>query len=92
MSKHRTKNLPLTSEKSDSKKKLPAKGKDKIIEVNLKEVIFGFMTVFGTTFILVSGMMYLRDFWRFRRQQALIEGAKEILYKFRRGGDTSEKD
>ena len=82
----------MTSEKSDPKKKLPAKGKDKIIEVNLREVIIGFFSLFGTTFILVSGMMYLRDFWRFRRQQALIEGAKEILYKFRRGGDTSEKD
>ena len=82
----------MTNQKSNSRKKLPAKGKDKIVEVNLKEVIFGFMTVFGTTFILVSGLMYLRDFWRFKRQQALIEGAKEMLNKFRRGGDTSEKD
>ena len=82
----------MTSEKSNSKKKLPLKPKDKIIEVNLKEVIFGFATVFGTTFILASGLMYLRDFWRFKRQQALIEGAKEMLNKFRRGGDTSEKD
>ena len=82
----------MTNQKSDSKKKLPAKGKDKIVEVNLKEVIIGFLSLFGTTFILVSGMMYLRDSWRFRRQQALIEGAKEMLNKFRRGGDTSEKD
>ncbi len=82
----------MTSQKSNSKKKLPLKPKDKIVEVNLKEVIFGFVTVFGTTFILVLGLMYLRDFWRFKRQQALIEGAKELLYKFRKGGDTSEKD
>ena len=82
----------MTTEKSNSKKKLPAKGKDKIIEVNLKEVIIGFLALFGTTFILVSGMMYFRDSWRFKRQQALIEGAKELLNKFRRGGDTSEKD
>ena len=82
----------MTNQKSDPKKKLPAKHKDKIVEVNLKEVIFGFLALFGTTFILVSGMMYLRDSWRFKRQQALIEGAKEILYKFRRGGDESEKD
>ena len=82
----------MTNQKSNSKKKLPIKPKDKIIEVNLREVIFGFVTVFGTTFILTSGLMYLRDFWRFKRQQALIEGAKEMLNKFRRGGDTSEKD
>ena len=82
----------MTTEKSNSKKKLPAKGKDKIIEVNLKEVIIGFLALFGTAFILVSGMMYFRDSWRFKRQQALIEGAKELLNKFRRGGDTSEKD
>jgi len=82
----------LTNQKSNPKKKLPAKRKDKIIEVNLKEVIFGFMTVFGTTFILLSGLMYLRDFWRFKRQQALIEGAKEMLNKFRKGGDASEKN
>ena len=82
----------MTTEKSNSKKKLPAKGKDKIIEVNLKEVIIGFLALFGTTFILVSGMMYFRDSWRFKRQQALIEGAKELLNKFRRGGDKSEKD
>ena len=82
----------MTNQKSDPKKNLPAKGKDKIVEVNLKEVILGFLSLFGTTFILVSGMMYLRDSWRFRRQQALIEGAKEILYKFRRGGDTIEKN
>ena len=82
----------MTTEKSNSKKKLPAKGKDKIIVVNLKEVIIGFLALFGTTFILVSGMMYFRDSWRFKRQQALIEGAKELLNKFRRGGDTSEKD
>ena len=82
----------MTSEKSNSKKKLPAKGRDKIIEVNLREVIIGFLSLFGTTFILVSGMMYLRDSWRFKRQQALIEGAKEMLNKFKRGGDKSEKN
>ena len=82
----------MTSEKSNPKKKLPAKGKDKIVEVNLKEVIIGFLALFGTTFILVSGMMYLRDSWRFKRQQALIEGAKEMLNKFKRGGDKSEKN
>ena len=82
----------MTSQKSNSKKKLPVKPKDKIVEVNLKEVIIGFLALFGTTFILVSGMMYLRDSWRFKRQQALIEGAKEMLNKFNRGGDLSEKD
>ena len=81
----------MPNQKSDSKKKLPSKSKDKIIEVNLKEVIFGFVTVFGTTFILVSGLMYLRDSWRFKRQKALIEGAKEMLNQFKRGG-ISEKD
>ena len=82
----------MPNQKSNSRKKLPAKPKDKIIEVNLKEVIFGFVTVFGTTFILVSGLMYLRDSWRFKRQKALIEGAKEMLNQFKRGGDLSEKD
>ena len=82
----------MTTQKSNSGKKLPAKRKDKIIEVNLKEVIFGFLTLFGTTFLLVSGLMFLRDSWRFKRQQALIEGAKEILSKFKRGGEVSEKD
>ena len=82
----------MTKHKSNLKKKLPVKPKDKIVEVNLREVIFGFLTVFGTTFILLSGLMYLRDFWRFKRQQALIEGAKEMLSKFKRGGDLSEKD
>ena len=82
----------MPNQKSDSKKKLPAKPKDKIIEVNLKEVIFGFVMVFGTTFILGAGLMYLRDSWRFKRQKALIEGAKEMLNQFKRGGDSSEKD
>ena len=80
------------TQKNDPKKKLPAKSKDKIIEVNLKEVIIGFVTIFGTTFILLSGLMYLKDFWRYKRQQALIEGAKEMLNRFRRGGDVSEKN
>ena len=80
----------MSNQKSNSKK-LPAKPKDKIVEVNLKEVIFGFITLFGTTFILVSGLMYLRDSWRFKRQKALIEGAKEMLNQFKRGG-ISEKD
>ena len=82
----------MTTQKSSSKKKLPAKSKDKIVEVNLKEVIIGFVTIFGTTFILLSGLMYLKDSWRFKRQQALIEGAKEMLNKFRRGGDSIEKN
>ena len=82
----------MTTQKSNSGKKLPKKPKDKIIEVNLKEVIFGFLTLFGTSFLLVSGLMFLRDSWRFKRQQALIEGAKEILTKFNRGGDLGEKD
>ena len=82
----------MPNQKSNSRKKLPAKPKDKIIEVNLKEVIFGFVTVFGTTFILVSGLMYLRDSWRFKRQKALIEGAKEMLNQFKRGGYASEKN
>ena len=62
------------------------------MEVNLKEVIIGFVTIFGTTFILLSGLMYLKDSWRFKRQQALIEGAKEMLSKFRKGGDSIEKN
>ena len=62
------------------------------MEVNLKEVIIGFVTIFGTTFILLSGLMYLKDSWRFKRQQALIEGAKEMLNRFRKGGDSSEKN
>ena len=82
----------MKTPKSNSTKKLPAKGKDKIIEVNLKEVVFGFVTIFGTTFILLSGLMYLKDSWRFKRQQALIEGAKEMLEEFRKGGDLSEKN
>ena len=81
----------MSNQKSNSKK-LPAKPKDKIVEVNLKEVIFGFIAVFGTTFILVLGLMYLRDSWRFKRQKALIEAAKEMLNQFKRGGDASEKD
>ena len=56
------------------------------------EVIFGFITLFGTTFILGAGLMYLRDSWRFKRQQALIEGVKEMLNQFKRGGEPSEKD
>ena len=82
----------MPNQKSNSRKKLPAKGKDKIVEVNLKEVIFGFVTVFGTTFIFGAGLMYLRDSWRFKRQKALIEGAKEMLNQFKRGGDESENN
>ena len=82
----------MTTKKSDTSKKLPPKKEDNIVEVNFREVVLGFLTVSMTTFLLVSSLMFVRDFLKFKRQKALIEGAMEIVNKFKAGGDSIEKN
>ena len=82
----------MTTSKSNTEKKLPPKKEDQIVEVNFREVVIGFLSVSTATFFLVSSLMFVRDFLKYKRQGALIQGAIQIINKVKDGGIHIEKD
>ena len=78
--------------KSESGRKLPAKSKDRIIEINFREVVTGFVVICGAVFVLGSGLILVRDHVKYRRQKSLIDGVREIISGLRQGGVKIEEN
>ena len=61
------------------KEKLPPKTDDHVVEVSLKHVIIAFSTVIGSTVLVGSTIIAVRDYSRYRRQKAIVENVKELF-------------
>lgn len=65
----------------NSPNRLPAKGDDKIIEVSFSEVATSFLVIAGSAFIIGTSFIIIKDYARYRRQKALLDGALNVIDK-----------
>ena len=61
------------------KEKLPPKTEDQVVEVSLKHVALAFVTVLGSTVLVGSAIIAVRDYSRYRRQKAMVDNLKELF-------------
>jgi hypothetical protein len=61
------------------KEKLPPKTEDQVVEVSLKHVALAFATVLGSTVLVGSTIIAVRDYSRYKRQQAMVDSLKELF-------------
>ncbi len=61
------------------KEKLPPKTEDQVVEVSLKHVTIAFGVVIGSTVLVGSSIIAVRDYSRYRRQKAMVDNLKELF-------------
>ena len=73
--------------------KVPAKAApSSIVDVSIKHILVGFTILFVGTTVTISGIVILRDFAKYKRQQALLDGALKMIQTFKiYGEDNGEK-
>ena len=63
-----------------------------IVDVSIKHILVGFTILFDGTTVTISGIVILRDFAKYKRQQALLDGALKMIQTFKiYGEDNGEK-
>ena len=68
--------------------KVPAKpAPSSIVDVSIKHILIGFTILFVGTTVTISGIVILRDFAKYKRQQALLDGALKMIQTFKIYGD-----
>ena len=58
-----------------------------IVDVSIKHILVGFTILFVGTTVTISGIVILRDFAKYKRQQALLDGALKMIQTFKIYGD-----
>lgn len=64
---------------------VPVKTESRVIEVSLKQVIAGFVILGSSVFITSTGILLVREQARFRRQEAFLKSALELIQTFKPG-------
>ena len=68
--------------------KVPAKvAPSSIVDVSIKHILIGFTILFVGTTVTISGIVILRDFAKYKRQQALLDGALKMIQTFKIYGE-----
>lgn len=76
---------------SEAKEKLPPEPEEQIVELSMKHIIFAFgglvisLSMAGTSIVLV------RDYVRYKRQQAVLKSLTEVLILIKGGDLCTEK-
>ena len=71
--------------------KVPAKAApSSTVDISLKHILIGFPALFVSTTITISGIVMLRDFAKYKRQQALLDGAIRMINTFKIQGEGEE--
>jgi hypothetical protein len=82
---------PKSSRTSSKNVKVPAKAApSSTVDVSLKHILIGFTVLFAGTTITISGIVMLRDFTKYKRQQALLDGAIRMINTFKIQGEGEE--
>jgi hypothetical protein len=82
---------PKSSRTSSNNVKVPAKtAPSSTVDVSLKHILIGFTVLFAGTTITISGIVILRDFAKYKRQQALLDGAIRMINTFKIQGEGEE--
>jgi len=64
---------------SESKQNLPPKTNDHIVEVSLKHVVLAFGGLVLGSLTVGAGIVFVRDYAKYRRQKAIIDATKQLL-------------
>ena len=84
---------PKTSRTSSNSVKVPAKAApSSTVDVSLKHILIGFTALFVGTTITISGIVMLRDFAKYKRQQALLDGAIRMINTVKIQGEEIGKE
>jgi len=74
---------------SESKQKLPPETKDQIVEVSLRHVIIAFGGLILGSLTVGTGIVFARDYAKYKRQKAIIDAAQQLLLTIQYGGDNT---
>lgn len=66
--------------------KLPPKTEDYILEVSLWHLIFAFGGLIVGSLTVGAGIAFVRDYTKYRRQKAIIDAAKQLIFTLKDGG------
>jgi len=67
------------------KERLPAVTEDHIVEVSMRHVFLAFTGLVTAVFVTGVGMVFVRDFAKFKRQKAVIDAATNLLVTIQEG-------
>ena len=65
--------------------RLPAETEDNIVEVSMRHVFMAFTGLVTAVFVTGVGMVFVRDFAKFKRQKAVIDAATNLLVTIQEG-------
>ena len=65
--------------------RLPAETEDHIVEVSMRHVFMAFTGLVTAVFVTGVGMVFVRDFAKFKRQKAVIDAATNLLVTIQEG-------
>ena len=74
---------------SESKQKLPPKTEDNVVEVSLRHVILAFGGLVFGSLTVGAGIVFVRDYAKFKRQKAIIDAAQQLLLTIQHGGENT---
>lgn len=73
------------------KEKLPPEVEDNIVEVSMRHVILAFAGLVTTVFVTGVGIVFARDYSKYKRQKAMIDAATQLLQIIQEGNTPWKK-
>ena len=67
------------------KETLPEEVEDHIVEVSMRHVILAFAGLVTTVFVTGVGIVFARDYSKYKRQKAMIDAATQLLQTIQEG-------
>ena len=58
---------------------VPPETESKTIEISLKHLVVGFTVLFAGAFVVGTGIVLVKDYSKYRRQQAMLETTERII-------------
>ncbi|MBC8400916.1 MAG: hypothetical protein ISR95_00295 [Candidatus Marinimicrobia bacterium] len=68
-----------------AKEKLPPEVEDNIVEVSMRHVFLAFSGLVTAVFVTGIGIVFARDYAKYKRQKAVIDAATQLLQTIKEG-------
>jgi len=68
-----------------AKEKLPPEVDDHIVEVSMRHVFLAFTGLVTAVFVTGIGIVFARDYAKYKRQKAVIDAATQLLQTIKEG-------
>jgi len=70
---------------AEPKEKLPPEAEDHIVEVSMRHVFLAFTGLVTAVFVTGVGIVFARDYAKYKRQKAIIDAAIQLLQTIKEG-------